>query len=382
MNSEALLKTAIKYRVEDVEGALTPGRQLANILVQLENEGVLPNVLLVHLELKGFLALRRHAAGEISYADYLLHAEREQAERRAAAAEEERRAKAEEEQRILEREERIRIACEQYEAEQQALLKRMGKEKPLSPDFYAKYGLNACLCREGHPKLKSILQKIDKGQRMTPGEFAWMSANGDEYHTCFLTPELEVLYHKRESEFLLAEFKRTGDPWQAVNASKHCRKCGEPDQAEKVLCRIDVSRIRGSKLKSALCTTRGGVKRDLRELASAFELGNQAHALTPRNFRPCTLLGAVCYERGDCEQGRAWYVKAVERGFEEDAVDGELRSIFWRLDPKKQAEMRAHLLGMDPVRYNWAATSVKPTRQPASGALPKRLKRDQAERRG
>ena len=81
---------------------------------------------------------------------------------------------------------------------------------------------------------------------------------------------------------------------------------------------------------------------------------------------PCTLLGAVCYERGDCEQGREWYDKAVKRGFKEADRDRELRSIFWRLDPKKQAEMRAHLLGMDPERYKWAASNVKPTRRPAA----------------
>jgi len=67
--------------------------------------------------------------------------------------------------------------------------------------------------------------------------------------------------HMRESEFLIAEFKRTGDAWQAVNASKHGRKCGEPELSEKVLCGIDASRIRAAKMKSAHFTTRGGVKR-------------------------------------------------------------------------------------------------------------------------
>ena len=165
---------------------------------------------------------------------------------------------------------------------------------------------------------------------------------------------------------MVSEFKRTGDPWQAVNASKHFRKCGQPGQAEKMLGGIDVSCIRDTKLKSALYTTRGGVKRDLGDLAAAFELGGQAHALTPRDFRPCTLLGAVCYERGDCEQGRAWYVKAMERGFDEAAVDGELRSIFRRLDPQKRHGMRDHLLSMDAIRYKWAASDVKPTSRPAT----------------
>jgi hypothetical protein len=364
MSGEVLLETAVKYRVEDIKGSVTPGGQLANILAQIEAGAKLSTTLLKYLDGKGFFALMCLGARKITYADYLPFAEKEQAGRRAAAAEEEQRAESEAEQREREREERIRTACEQYEAEQRALLN--------SPSFRArlreeelrnKFGFDAFIDREDYPRLLTLLQKFDKRQRITPDEFAWLSTHGGENYKRYLTAELETLYHKIEAEYLVSEFKRTGDPWQAVNASKHFRKCGQPGQAEKLLGGIDVSGIRDAKLRSALCTTRGGVKRDLGDLAAAYELGGKAHALTPRDFRPCTLLGAVCYERGDCEQGRAWYDKAVERGFDEAAMDGELKSIFFRLDPKKQTEMRAHLLGMDPVRYKWAASSVKPSRQ-------------------
>jgi len=76
--------------------------------------------------------------------------------------------------------------------------------------------------------------------------------------------------------------------------------------------------------------------------------------LTPHNFRPCTLLGAVYYEQGNYEQGKWWYDMAVERGFKESQVDSELKSIFRQLSPDKRIAMREHLLSLDQDRYEWA----------------------------
>jgi len=38
-------------------------------------------------------------------------------------------------------------------------------------------------------------------------------------------------------------------------------------------------------------------------------LGKEAHLLTPRDFRPCTLLGAVNVEIGNYDLGQSWYKK-------------------------------------------------------------------------
>lgn len=362
MSGKGLLDTAVKYRVEDIKGAVTPGGQLANILVQLEAGVKISNTFLAYLDRKGFFALKSLGAGDISFEDYLPNAEQEQVSRRAAAAEVAQRAKSEAESRERERLNRERLEREQYEAAQRALMSDPRYQAKIrESELKEKYGLNEYVDPADYPKLMGLVRVLDRGNRIGPEDFAWLSAHGWNKYSPYLTLELETRYHRIEARSLADEFSRTGDSWCAVNASKHFRKCGQSEQAKRLLEGIDVSRIRDVKLKSALCTTRGGVMRDLGGLDVAFELGCKAHDLTPRDFRPCTLLGAVSYERGDCEQGRVWYEKAVKRGFDEAAVDGELKSIFFRLDPKKQAVMRAHLLGMDTVRYKWVEESVTQT---------------------
>ena len=93
--------------------------------------------------------------------------------------------------------------------------------------------------------------------------------------------------------------------------------------------------------------------RDLRRLDDALRLGNQAHKITPKDFRPCTLLGAVNFELGLYDIGRDWYAKAIERGATERSIDCDLRGIFLRADPSKREEIKAFLLSEDPARYRW-----------------------------
>ena len=110
------------------------------------------------------------------------------------------------------------------------------------------------------------------------------------------------------------------------------------------------------KLKSAICTTYGGVMRDLGRWNEGLRLGERAHALMPDDYHPCTLLGAVHMETGNLSLGQEWYAKAVERGATVDSVDQDLRNIFFRADKARQAEIGEFLLSQDPVRYAW----VKP----------------------
>ena len=73
----------------------------------------------------------------------------------------------------------------------------------------------------------------------------------------------------------------------------------------------------------------------------------------PKDFRPCTLLGALHIEMGNYQLGHEWYAKAHERGASKQAIDQELRGIFQRADKAKREEIKAFLLGQDPVRYKW-----------------------------
>ena len=197
-----------------------------------------------------------------------------------------------------------------------------------------------------------ILRRVDRGTRLNEDDIVWLTTKDFEYG--YYTPELRERYHENEAEFYAGEFRKSKDPWFAVNASSHYRKCGWARIADSMLNTITVSRLKNNKLKSALCTTHGGVKRDLGKHDEALALGEQAHQLTPKDFRPCTLLGAVNMEIGNHILGESWYEKAIERGASEKSVDADLRSIFMRAEPAKREELRAYLLGKDPYRYSWA----------------------------
>ena len=154
------------------------------------------------------------------------------------------------------------------------------------------------------------------------------------------------------------EFLRTGDPWSAVSASPHYRRCHQAEDAKELLAKVEPGKLNSNKVESAFCTTRGGVMRDLGEREEAKALGEKAHALMPKSFQPCTLLGAIYMETGELEVGQEWYQKAIERGATHDSVDKELQRIFSRADKAMKERISAFLLLDDRVRYKWAR--IKP----------------------
>ena len=84
---------------------------------------------------------------------------------------------------------------------------------------------------------------------------------------------------------------------------------------------------------------------------SALKFSNQAHTLTPKDFCPCTLLGAINIEMGNYSTGLEWYEKAKEREAIECSIDYDLRGILLRAEKTKREEIRAFLLREDPKRY-------------------------------
>lgn len=164
---------------------------------------------------------------------------------------------------------------------------------------------------------------------------------------------MKAAFHEREAKFHADEHRKTGDAWSVVNASGHYRKCKKPELADKLLTSIPAAHKKNARLSSAICTTHGGVMRDLGRLSEALKLGGQAHALTPKDFRPCTLLGAVSFEMEDYDEGRDWYAMAGKRGASERSIDDDLRGLLRRADKARREDMKAFLLSDDPVRYRW-----------------------------
>lgn len=349
----AIDEMARKYLVEDLSGASIPGSRINNILKQIESGLPLSNFTLEYLRKNGFLALLSYVKNEISFTAFQDAAGPEQAKRRALT---EARILKEDVERKQKRE--AFLAKVKREQERAAAKRRAYENDPRTiarreqNELRDRYDLSFYIEREHFPKLMNILRHVDRGIRLTENDIVWLTTKDDEYG--YYTTELRERYHENEAEFYASEFRKRNDPWLAVNASSHYRKCKRAGAADSMLGGINLSRIKKKKLKSALSTTYGGVKRDLCKYNEALTLGELAHQLTPKDFRPCTLLGAVNMEIGNHSQGEAWYDKAVELGASEKSVDDDLRSIFMRAAPAKREELRIYLLNKDPHRYSWA----------------------------
>ena len=344
--------TALRYCVDDLPGANLPGARLQNILDSLRLGKPVTPLALAFLQEQGLEALYRLSTGALPYDSF----------RELALAEQSVRVEAATAARLVrEAEERAREAA-MWKKVEQARRARESDPKYIAKlkqkELRSRYGIHFYVEQDYFSQLMDILKRVDAGQRLSVEDFVWLSSVGEDY----FTEELQAAYHRLEADFFAGEFKKTHDPWAAVNASGHYRKCNCAGKASSLLETINVEQQKSLKLKSALCTTHGGVMRDLGRRNEALQLGEKAHAFKPDDYRPCTLLGAVHYDMGNYHLGAEWFAKAVERGAKEEDVDQELRNIFFRIDStKKQEEMRKFLLDHDPIRYAWVRSKAKLT---------------------
>lgn len=315
---------ACYYHVNHIPGTVSP--PMSDILDALFRGYQLAQDDLNHLRLQAPSALHQLALGQITFDSYIAGVEAAEAAETARKA----RVEAAEAARIARESDPDYIAMVQTQA--------LGR----------KYGIEAN--GQSLPqRMTVILRQVDSGNRLAKEDFVWLATAGEEY----FTTQLKKAYHQMEAEFFAGAYRRTLDPWNVVNASGHYRKCDQPGSALELLDSLATNRLKHPKIESAVCTTRGGVMRDLGRRPEALQLGEQAHELQPQDFRPCTLLGAVHMELGNFDSGREWYAKAAERGASEHSIDTELRSIFQRADKASRAAMKAFLLAEDPKRYRW-----------------------------
>ncbi|WP_372599051.1 hypothetical protein [Amphritea sp.] len=341
---------AVYYYLDDLPGAHIPASRLVTILERLQQGLPLSSYAITYLEHQGLLALHRHASSSSSIDEFRKDAEAEQIKRKQTAEELKRAKEAEQRERETTRKAQIKLAQEKAKAARLALErdpKYIAKVK--NQKLRARYDLDQFIEKHCFANLMDILRRIDAGRRLSEKDVLWLSTEGDDYYS----DRLRSAYHSIEAEFYAGEFKKNKDPWMAINASSHYRKGSKAGIADKLLSTINIDKKKSPKIKSAFFTTHGGVKRDLGQKDEALSLGEKAHLLMCEDFRPCTLIGAVYMETGRYILGQEWYAKAVERGASERAIDSDLRSIFMRADKASKDEMRAHLLGVDPIRYHW-----------------------------
>ena len=314
------------------------GTFLANVIQRLElAPDFIPEITKIHLKKTKLKALLRYASKQISFTEYSKDARLEQKERIKQAS--------------------IKVAIIQ---KRKAVITKKNQKRKIVEKLFQKYDLTVSSINNGDiQKLKRIIEKADQGLKLDQNEIVWLMTARKRNYVGYYTQKLRVKYHKNEANFFLTEFKRTKNPWDAINASSHFRKCHQSKKANTFLMNINVTHLKSKKIKSALKTTFGGVKRDLKEFEEALSFGNKAHILTPNDFRPCTLLGAVNIELGNYEEGQSWYKKAIKRGTTEKSIDDDLRSIFMRSEKCKRNELAEFLYKNDPNRYSWVKKYLK-----------------------
>jgi hypothetical protein len=329
---------ANKYCVEDLKDSLTIGTALSNVINRLElAPDFIPELTKEYLRKSKLNALLKYACKQIDFDEFTRIGRLEQ-EKRKLEAEKHRK----------------------EQAKQAEINARRRTEQQKIRKLLKNYDLYPSKINPGDgQKLTDILGKLDRRIRLSQDELAWLMVSRVGLYSGYYTQRMREKYHRIEAEYYLAKYKKTKNPWDIINSSSHFRKCNCANKANSILVKICTSKFKTKKIESAFNTTYGGVKRDIGANNEAIALGNKAHTLTPDDFRPCTLLGAVNIELGHYAEGQAWYQKATERGASEKSVDDDLRSIFKRSEKSKRKDLAVFLLKREPERYGWVKKYLK-----------------------
>ena len=333
---------AKRYLLEDLPGASQLGARLNGILLKIDSGEQVTALQRQFLVSTGLHALCALADGKINQGEFSSRAEQEQAVRIEEASAKAVKDAAE------------RAACDEAKAAaiketfaamaNDPVLRRKREARELRQRFDIGY-----VESEDYPRVMALLRQVANRQRLKAEDVAWLKTEADD---CW-TDALQRAFHALEAEALTNAWETSGDPWDAVNASAHWRKADRPEEALRLTEAARAQIGPNPKLISALATTRGGAMRDLRRLDDAKALACEAHGLTPSDFRPCTLLGAVHIELGDLQAGREWYAKAESLGASRQAIDNDLRSLLPRLSAEERQRIREYLLRHDRQRFAW-----------------------------
>ena len=220
----------------------------------------------------------------------------------------------------------------------------------------AKYNVSDYKDKSPSSNLYLILQKLDRQERLEATDVAWLTEN----ELFYPNEKITIEYHKIEASFYEQEFYRTKNGWNLPSASSHWRKAGEAQTALKLTDDLDWDRVKDKKLKSALLTTRGGAYRDIQQLNKAEKCAKGAIEYQPDSHHPYTLMGAICYERGQYLEGDSWFNEAIKRGANPRDMDSEIKRVVRNAkNENKRREVVEYLLKKDPSRYAWAKAYLK-----------------------
>lgn len=335
-------RLAKQYFVDDLPGASQTGARLSGILLKIASADEVSQLSLSWLTTNRLHALHALACGSINWEAYERAAKLEQSARVEHA---------------IEQAATNAAALAAHAAQRAADLKDYFAAKANDPklrrqkeakELRSRFGIEY-VDADHYPRVMSLLRRVSNGDRLHTDDVVWLQTEAEE---CW-TEELQRAWNTIEAEALTRAWSRSGDPWDAINASSHWRKAAKPNSALDLTKAALTKTHHTPKIQSALLTTQGGALRDQRRLDDAKSVGLEAHRLMPSDFRPCTLLGAVHIELGDLVVGHSWYTKAEKLGASRRAVDQDLRSLLARASSSEQLRIREFLIAQDPERFAW-----------------------------
>ncbi|ABZ75984.1 hypothetical protein Shal_1418 [Shewanella halifaxensis HAW-EB4] len=196
-------------------------------------------------------------------------------------------------------------------------------------------------------RVDKLLSQLRK-KPISADELKWLDDVG------FANEMIQRKYHIQLAHQHYQNWKQKHLPWELVNASAAYRKAEEVRKIKKALDALYPLKFANNdtKLKSALLTTYGGVCRDLQSFERGIDLGHEAHKVTPLNFRPCTLLGAIYLSTGEFTLGHDWYDKAKERGFSQAAYENDIKSVYFRASKAIKGRLKQNLIATGH-KYKW-----------------------------
>jgi hypothetical protein len=342
MTYDKSIDLAEHYLLEDVPGAKQTGARLHGILMKIDAGEPLSRLAGEFLSASGLYALKALSDGEIGRATFRQNAEMERAKRVEQTAIRVQEKAADEARAAAQRKAAVKALF--TERANDPKLRRQKEAKELRQRFGMGY-----IEPEHYPRVMGLLRSLSAGKRLQPEDIVWLKTEADD---CW-TAELERAWHISEAEALSVAWQKRADPWDAINASSHWRKADEPARAVLLTKAAKAKVGANKKARSALATTCGGALRDLHRREEAKALAIEAHHLTPADFRPCTLAGAVFMELGDLAAGHSWYAKAETLGADRLSVDQDLLALIASAPKSEQQRIREFLLKQDPERFSW-----------------------------
>jgi Tat protein secretion system quality control protein TatD with DNase activity len=207
-------------------------------------------------------------------------------------------------------------------------------------------------------QLYLILRKLELEQLLEAVEVAYLEENK------LLIPRtpIYVKYFTIKAQKKEDEYKKNKYVGIIPSISSCWRKVNEPQKALEWTTLINITTLDDDHLKSRFFTTKGAAYRDiykidgqLDNLNEAQKCAEQAIKFQPESHHPYTLMGAICFDLGDYDQGVISFEQAIERLPKDESIRSEIENCINDIqDKEKRRQVAEELFNRDPEKYSWA----------------------------